>query len=435
MTHAIIKPDHLGDLILSSPAIRAITALHPDSVLFVASRNVALANYLFPGTEIRTIEFAHLSKASGADRIPDLREFETVAFLRSDGVITENWAALRTHGFLLPMDTHDAHQSMIDYTVASWLVGDYDIDAAFFGDRLRRIAAKALSVPRRVGLSIGSGFHANAWPVLRWVEAARHLLTRTDTLTILCGPAERNKAAFIAKQIGQPAAVEIVVGGGDFGAFVSSVDDLDLVVASDGGTAHLCSLVTPIVSVFGPSPFRRYAPYGRWNRLLTRQMACSPCCQYATELVNGCLTTECMTQITTKHLDRALAVSLDAQPRAGALRIDDDVHLHVGVSHAARERHIARYRRDARRMAIAEPELGGVFLTDQDGLLTDLQAARLALVDAVDRLKRAPAAGYAARVRRILLRFADLQQASADVRAYLARREREDHGGTPGQTS
>ncbi len=53
----------------------------------------------------------------------------------------------------------------------------------------------------------------------------------------------------------QPRAVDVVVGGNEIADFMSAVDTLDLVVASDGGTAHLCSLVTPIVSVFGPQSF------------------------------------------------------------------------------------------------------------------------------------------------------------------------------------
>lgn len=420
MTYAVIKPDHLGDLILSSAAIRAIGAAYPDTVLFVASKNVALAKYLFPNLDIRTIDLAHLSKAGESSRIPDLTAFEAVAFLRSDGVLTDNWAALRTHRFLLPRDTHALHQSVIDYTVASLLAGPYDIDTAFYGSRAERVTAKALTPPRRVGLSIGSGFHANTWPVTRWIEAASMLLRRTDGVTILCGPAEEDKARYILDRLGQPRSANVVVGGFDIGAFIDAVDDLDLVVASDGGTAHLCSLVTPIVSIFGPSPFRRYAPYGRLNRLLTRDLSCSPCCQYATELVNGCLTTECMTQITARHLEQVLEIPLS--PYAGEYSLKDDVHVYSGVSHIARERLLANFDRVARRFAVTTGR--PISMDDTlDAVLEDLQDRRLALIGALDRLKRAPPERYAVSVRRVVQCFAQLRESNGDARALLERDE------------
>lgn len=343
MTWAIVKPDHLGDLVLSSAAIRAIVECQPDTVLFVSAGNVPVARYLFPTIEIRTIAFSHLSKGGAGDQIPDLTSFEIVAFLRSDGVITPRWASLRTHAAILPGDTHEDHQSLIDYTVASCLAGRYDIDRHFYGGRQERVIGKAVAEPRRIGLSVGSGYHANTWPVVRWIEMAKGLLDGVDRVTILCGPAERDKAAFMVARLGSPAHLDLCVGGADLGAFLDQVDGLDLVVASDGGTAHLCSLVTPVVSVFGPSPFRRFAPFGRLNRLLTREMPCSPCCQYVSSIVNGCLTTECMTAIEPGQVMTAIGLRLDARSRARSLPARDGVFMHVGVSHIARERKLAAF--------------------------------------------------------------------------------------------
>ena len=45
---AILKPDHLGDLILSAPAIRAILGRFEEVRLYVAPGSAGLARYLFP---------------------------------------------------------------------------------------------------------------------------------------------------------------------------------------------------------------------------------------------------------------------------------------------------------------------------------------------------------------------------------------------------
>ena len=417
MKVAIIKPDHFGDLILSSPAIRTIASRERDTVLFIASRNRRLAQFLFPDIEVRDIEFGHLSKDGRSTSIPDLTQFEMVAVLRKDSVLTDDWARLRTHGSIMPADTLDVHQSLIDFSVAAYFGGEYDIDAAFFGSALQSVDEKATRVPRRVGLSIGSGFHANAWPAQRWVETARDLLSTTDSIVLLCGPAERDKATLIAARLGWPKSVSIVEGGGDIASFVSAVDDLDLVVASDGGTAHLCSLVTPIVSIFGPSPFRRYAPFGRFNRLLTRRLPCAPCCQYAAALVNGCLTTECMTGIAAKDVGSTLASppAHGEQPRLSRSR--NGVDLYLGVSHLHRDALLDKFSRAMSTEWAHRPDVLAR-MVDPVRVLASLQEARIDLIEAVDRLRNSPEAnpGW---VGATLARLARLHRSNTSAATYL----------------
>ena len=60
---AILKPDHLGDLVLSVPAIRAVRARYRNITLFVASSSRPLAGFLFPDIEdIRSADLPHLAR-------------------------------------------------------------------------------------------------------------------------------------------------------------------------------------------------------------------------------------------------------------------------------------------------------------------------------------------------------------------------------------
>jgi hypothetical protein len=45
---AVLKPDHLGDLVLAAPAINFLATTDSDVALFVAPKNVAIAKLLFP---------------------------------------------------------------------------------------------------------------------------------------------------------------------------------------------------------------------------------------------------------------------------------------------------------------------------------------------------------------------------------------------------
>ncbi len=208
MKLAVVKPDHMGDLVLSSAAIRALLETYPDCQLFIAPKNFALARYLFPDAELRELALPHLNKdGKGASAGVDWRGYDQVAMLRSDNVVTPQWLANRAEFYVMPADTNDLHQSVIDYSVVRGLRGPYDIDTLHLGAARKSIEAKAKTRPRRIGLSIGSGFHANAWPVAKWVDLSRQLLAGCDDLTILCGPAELPIARTIHAIVGpgQPA--------------------------------------------------------------------------------------------------------------------------------------------------------------------------------------------------------------------------------------
>ena len=334
MKIAIVKPDHIGDLVLSSAAIRAIARHFKDATLFVSSGSRCLANYLFDGLSIREINFPHLAKAGAIGvAYPDLREFDLVVFLRSDGVINEQWASLRCRDFLLPVNTNDDHQSIIDFSVASALVGKYNIDELFYADKLNYVRNKTGNFPKKVGFSIGSGFHTNTWLPGYWISLGEKLNEGGVEIKIICGGLEVGLSQFIARKIGLDPVKDVIVGGNDFGSFLGKIGGLDLVIASDGGTGHLCSLVCPVLSVFGSSPFRRFAPYGAWEKLVTIELDCSPCFQYDARRVNGCLTMECMAGISPDDVMTSMRFTYSEAAVGSFIDIGEQRRLYFGASH------------------------------------------------------------------------------------------------------
>ncbi len=344
----MVKPDHLGDLVLASAAIRALAAAHPDLHLFVSSRSRALAKWLFPALQVRTLDLPHLAKANSPDvAAPDLATYDAVAFLRRDGVMTPLWADLRTRRHAMCVEDHGTHQSLLDYGVARAFAPPYDIDAHFFPDGGASAAAKAGGAPRRVGLSIGSGFYTNIWPLVRWIELAHALERRGMETYVVCGPSEVALARILIGAADLPPD-RLIMGSADFAALSAAVDELDLVVGSDGGTAHLCSLTTPVLSIFGSSPVRRYAPFGRANRVVTQMLNCSPCVQYAARLVNGCASVECMAAITVEDV----LAAMDRRPgspgeAAQSQPLRTGVRMLTGVSHWNQDEAIAAREREA----------------------------------------------------------------------------------------
>lgn len=116
MRLAIVKPDHIGDLILSSAAIRTLLARFSGAHLYVATRNEGLARYLFPEAEIRHIDLPHLDKGAGrtAQR-HDFATYDQIVVLRNDGVVDARWCGSRNRWYVQSPDRNDWHQSLIDY--------------------------------------------------------------------------------------------------------------------------------------------------------------------------------------------------------------------------------------------------------------------------------------------------------------------------------
>jgi len=330
MKVAIVKPDHLGDLILSLPAINAVAGHYPETTLFVSSSTYPLARHLLPHLEILRLDLPHLSKFSTSSTtlavVTDLRSFDRVFFFRRDQVFTPAWTKLIARDAVLIEDSHEIHESKLqqDAVCASGI--EYKRPDTFPGIR------KKFGELRRVGLCLSAGFYGNRWPTMRWMELGRLLGAHGIDVSIICGPFERTEGETLVRLLGLDGRRHLIAGSTDFAAFREQVRELDLVVASDGGGAHLCSLEAPVLSLFGGSPYRRYAPFGVSNRVLTRLAYCSPCCQYHEHIVNGCVTIECLTRILPRSVFQAM---LQPQGKPGERRdLGSGCTLFFGVSHS-----------------------------------------------------------------------------------------------------
>ncbi len=261
-------------------------------------------------------------------------DYDLVLFLRRDQVLNPEQAQMLCRDYLFFAESNLYHQTLLDYTVASRVVGDYRIDAGFYGNDGGLIRQKATRPATSIGLCIAAGFFANAWPAVHWLTLGRKLAAEGHRLCVICGPSEATLAQLIAGALGLDDKA-VIRGGDDYARFLARVAELDWVVASDGGTAHLCSLVTPVLSIFGGSPFRRYAPFGWWNRLLTLELPCSPCCQYMSRAINGCLSTECVIAITPDQVAGVLHL-LPQEIAPSSVDLGGHCQLYFGASHLDR---------------------------------------------------------------------------------------------------
>jgi heptosyltransferase-2 len=301
----ILKPDHLGDLILAAPALAALRRRFTRLTLFCHPKNLPLAAHLFPGLTARPLHLPHLDKDRGGDddardRVRMLREeVDLLICLRWDGQI-ERLLTIPDIEYHTPGPAvANMHVAAEHHALVVPFTGPYDIlssyvypDCAPLDKRPSQLAS--------VGLCISAGFRLNAWPISHWLGLAERLHRHGTQVVLISGPAEVGRLHILGGAIADSSGYrpQVIVGSNDFGATLRQIHRLvDVVVATDSGTTHLAALVRPVVSLFGGSPWRRFAPLGRFNAVLSRRYHCSPCIQFNRATVNLCHTQECLTNL------------------------------------------------------------------------------------------------------------------------------------------
>lgn len=335
MKIAVVKPDHLGDFIIAIPAIRALLARNHEVTLFIASGNKALARHYFPQLEIVALDLPHLHRKLTESNWTDaykalgmLRKFDMVMFLRRDGFLTpENFSEFTDYALYIE-DRLDRHQSQLEHAAILPVTGDYDVDEMFFGAHSPTFP----SAPGAVAFAIGSGFPFKKWSPLSWAELGQALRRGGAKLEILVGPGEIWEGEMIARATGLDPRASVFVGSGDFRALEQWLEHFDLVIAVDGGSAHLCSTRKPILSVFGPSPASRFAPIGAYNRVVTRELSCSPCVGFDARALNACMSRECLYGLNVQDVLDTLSLPAALPGQSRTLREDESVQVKFGIS-------------------------------------------------------------------------------------------------------
>jgi heptosyltransferase III len=124
------------------------------------------------------------------------------------------------------------------------------------------------ALPRpTIALHPGSGGQHKCWPADRYAALVQHLAVRGFGVMICLGPAEAASATSWRAFAGEHAAA--VVAGVDLVTLASLVQQCAGFVGNDAGVTHLAAAMSvPTVAVFGPTDPARWAPLGRWVRVL-----------------------------------------------------------------------------------------------------------------------------------------------------------------------
>ncbi len=370
----VIKPDHLGDVLLATPALRLLRQQHPQARIvallgpwsaLMLAHNPDIDTVLtlpFPGfarQQTQSSRFAFVLPYLVLLRYAALlraERFDTALLLRDDhwwGAALALLAGIpRRVGYAVPecapFLSHALHWNPAQHVTVQGLalvqaIGDGDGAQGSVATPTRQVRPPDLPSPRDLPLRFtpspadqdwatswlrqhniclderlvvlhpGTGGPAKLWVPERWAAVANALVTRPNLRLLLTGgPGEEALVAQIAAQIQQP--VLTLVGMLSVGQLATLLGRAALVLGVDSGPLHIAvSQGTPSLHLFGPSDAGRFGPWGdaARHRVVRADLWCSPCAVFSA-CPRGTSPPECMERIVVDAVLRAAIELIEA---------------------------------------------------------------------------------------------------------------------------
>lgn len=321
-TILVIRPDHLGDLLFTLPALRHLRTAFPQAHIAGAigpwgAPLLAEAAILdeqitlpFPGftrapkgsplspyhllwQEARALRdrrfdaaivlrfdhwwgallaaMAHIPLRIGYD-IPEVRPFLTrpVPYLSGHHEVIQNLRLVTTlSGIEDPARTGTTWQDTpLDLPTS-------EADEAWAGEFLRRHGDPS-SV---IAIHAGAGAPVKLWREAAWREVAEAVARRWHGAVLLTGTAQERP---LAERITQGLSPPPIIAAGEttLGQLAALLRRARLAIGPDSGPLHLAVAVgTPTIHLYGPVDVSRFGPWGDAfrHRSLTSRWACIPC--------------------------------------------------------------------------------------------------------------------------------------------------------------
>ena len=303
----VIKLDHLGDVILSIPALANLRERFPGAHIAIvvnpSSEPIARAipyvdevicydarffNRSGGGKRLNLasgIRFAREMRRRGFDLIVDLRgSFALLVFALTSSsryrIDRGTYLVHRRTGRILPISEHEAEINLDMLARAgvprrsiemSLKLEDADLNSA---DSLLSIGDLRTPV---VVIHPGAPASLKRWSAERYAQLAGELLRECNAGIVLVGrKEERQITSSIASAINH--RVTDISGRTTLGQLCAILQKADLFIGNDSGPMHIAAACgTKVIGLFGPTSPQRFGPYGDNCVALRIESDCPPC--------------------------------------------------------------------------------------------------------------------------------------------------------------
>jgi heptosyltransferase-2 len=321
---AFFLPNWVGDVVMATPAIRAVRESFPEADLvavckpYVADvlagspwfREVILADKRGPRVQ-RTLAVAGRLRANRPDAaILFSNSFRTALLARMGGcrrvvgfarygrspLLSDRLHAKKDErGRFVPMPVIDDYNRLAAALGATGITHRMELfttatDEAAAGAVWSRFGLDRY--PRVVTLNPGAAFGAaKHWPVESFAELTRQFTQRLGCgVLVLCGPTERAMAARIVADSRSPNAFSMSDTPLSLGLTKAIVRRAAILVTTDSGPRHFAAAFDrPVVTLFGPTHIGWTETYFDKAIHLQKPVPCGPCQQRVCPLDHRCM--------------------------------------------------------------------------------------------------------------------------------------------------
>lgn len=315
-TILLIRPDHLGDVLLTTPAIQALSHAMPDArlVALVGPWSAGIISVYpevdltltipFPGFSrhpVRTTPRPYVAAWQWANKLRRLQASSAVIF-RPDhwwggllaqlagiperiGFDTPDLAPFLTHNY--PLDNRHAvehNMTLVSRWVKQAAINPVPLSFPVAAEDRKTVhtlletAGLPAGTPRVI-IHPGSGTQIKQWPPAHWARVADHLAAKWGAPIIFTGT--DHEIPLVQTILGMMAAPGISLAGEtNVYQLAALYEGARVVLGPDSGPLHLATaLHTPTVHLFGPADPVQFGPWGDPQRhaVLTVDIACRPC--------------------------------------------------------------------------------------------------------------------------------------------------------------
>lgn len=115
------------------------------------------------------------------------------------------------------------------------------------------------------------------WDLKKFHDLCEKILELSDCALVLHGaPGEKEMIGRVAEKLSRKPI--LAAGETTIKQAAAIVELSSLLVCNDSGLMHVAAAMgTPVTAIYGPTDYRRTAPYGKDHRILRKDLACSPC--------------------------------------------------------------------------------------------------------------------------------------------------------------
>lgn len=323
----------IGNLILYTPALRALRQLFPGAVIELLVGNgtgseevVQEGDLVDRVLEVRAsspvwgkVKFAFQIRRAGYDIV--ISEFHNNSWyhamwtlasgapLRVGHVTSPGWANKWdwVYNVKVPMEENQHEiDRYLDLIKVLGLTGEVDRQPTVaVGEADRRFAEAFLGAhshngEAKVAVQIGTSpsMRWKQWPLKHFAELCEALHREGVQIILVGSPGERELVEQFAEQL---CFTPLMAAGRTTVRQLAALLELcDVLVCNDSGPMHVAVAVgTPVVAIYGPTDPWRTAPLGPQHTIVRKDLPCSPCFRMdGPARVEACKERQCLEDIT-----------------------------------------------------------------------------------------------------------------------------------------